>query len=635
MIQRSKTLPLSLEFPLSQMHKLVNFPATCDRLMNESKRVREMTIAFMGSSPSEVAFARIIQSAKTHDFPVLSTLTLKSGTKYSFSSCRSVWFPGLKSLQTLKLVDILIPLGDVPHLPSLTSLIIYYYSKPDGLSFSRLARFLRRTPNIENIDCGNIYSEDVFTGPQIEIPKLRTLCLHFDSIKELRLLSYLDFERPAINSVSLSFGPPASYPDLSNLADFLRKLTVYHHPTSISRLRCTIRDGPQISFALFSHALGNPFLTVNIPLDKDAVRSYLQLFSILPLSHIPEFKFESLIIPSPSKSRLLELPGLILKEGASTSLRHLKLSAILVPPHMPQFLGLTKVSISNMTVAHQLSVTWITQFLRNTPNVEDLSLATILSINSTDASGPLRVILPTLKKLRIVSHSLAGAKLLDYLDFPQTTVCSVYSHPVKTIESTDFLPLQTLVERTSIVPGSQIARMRLFVTDYFVLELFRTDSDPKPFMKISLPWIKASTPLYHQLCSKLPLPHIRKLTISGISRRSTAFLWSPLIASFENLTELTLDGTIDEILDVLVQTTDQSSVSSNPNLRTIIDVNSKWDPYTIVTPADRLDIRDIFRKRREMGVPIERYIIRNGTIDKKMVGELRNVVQVELESTTM
>ncbi|KAJ8508311.1 hypothetical protein ONZ45_g9398 [Pleurotus djamor] len=303
---------------------------------------------------------------------------------------------------------------------------------------------------------------------------------------------------------------------------------------------------------------------------------------------------------------------------------------------MPQFLGLTKVSISNMTVAHQLSVTWITQFLRNTPDVEDLSLATISSANSIDASGPLHVILSKLKKLSTVSHSLPGAKLLDYLDFPPiTTVYSKYLHPVKTIESTDFLPLQTLVERASLVPGSQIARMRLFVTDYFVLELFRTDSDLKPFMKISLPWIKASTPLYHQLCLKLPLPHIRKLAISGISRRSTAFLWSPLIASFENLTELTLDGTIDEILDALVQNMDQSSVYSNPNLRTIVDVNSKWDPYTTVTPMDRLDIRDIFRKRREMGVPIERYIIRNGTIDEKMIEELRNVVQVELESTTM
>ncbi|KAJ8454348.1 hypothetical protein ONZ45_g19344 [Pleurotus djamor] len=476
-------------------------------------------------------------------------------------------------------------------------------------------------------------------------PKLQQFVASFHSIKESRLLHYLEFSNATITNFTLSFAPHARYDaviDFSYLESFLLRLLPTSQHIPVRRMRVRIQNNSQILIEVFPHGQrSDAFLSLSIPFINSAAKSYLQFFHKLPLACIPELVFDALIPLKLLSGSVCQLPEELLQSAPWSSLRSLELINIPLPPDVPHLPLLSSAVVGDFPHGDdQLSVHWVTQFLQNTPNVESASFGGISGNNSSNVPETFSVILPKLRELHIVSHDLAGSKLFSYLDFPNTaTICSVHLKQSKCTEATDLSPYEKLFRKMAIGERSDISEMRLSINDQshrheFTLELYCADDGPKPSMEGLFPWEKSSTSLFHQLLSRLPLSRIEKLRISDISQRSTALQWSPFIRLFTNLRELTLDSAIDDTLAVLMPDPNVtgSGSHSNPNLQCLIDHNSEW--YSPIITPGHVNILDVFRRRREIGLPIERYIIQCGSIPRNMLEDLQKVVQVELDSET-
>ncbi|KAJ8522273.1 hypothetical protein ONZ45_g1163 [Pleurotus djamor] len=114
-----------------------------------------------------------------------------------------------------------------------------------------------------------------------------------------------------------------------------------------------------------------------------------------------------------------------------SSLTYLELSEVLLPPDIPSLPSLSKLVISCRAADHGLSSDWITTFLRQTPNIEEIDLREIIS-SSDPFEDPDHTTIPfpltRLRRIDVDAEGLDAIKLFDGLEIPTSTqVCGIYA----------------------------------------------------------------------------------------------------------------------------------------------------------------------------------------------------------------
>ncbi|KAJ8521044.1 hypothetical protein ONZ45_g2211 [Pleurotus djamor] len=630
MIERAKSLPLTLQLAVPLMES-DEARAGFNTILDHSSRIEGITFSLLESDRQYSILYGLMTQIETHDFSLLRVLRIAAADldALSFSLSASIWSrrSRFNAFHSLELHNVIFRLQKkkLPYLPSLRNLVVLYdYSHNGvGLSLQWITKFLRRTPNLETLELDVIDSNghpNVDCTTPIALPALRHARMGLAGIDESPLFDYLDIPTSAVVRVHFPdqtlTGRTFNY---SNLENLLQKRI---RPASTKQIVLKFKEATwEIQF--YTAAIELPTFFLSLPFLPPMVQEYASLFLALPMSHIPELGIYTIDTTPPLTWSLLTAnPYLIRNAASSSSLRYIDLNGPILPP--PDSLYLP--SLTKLAVTGSPSISWIARFLLNTPNVEEMWL-TLISPDDPGVSGIPFVSLPKLAYCEIASASVTESKLLNYLDFP-TSAKLYIEHPNE--HNGEFIDLSPFEKRLTrlLAEETPIGDVALTVDDVngqFTLNLKRPNSE-ETLMILALPLVTTSADAYLSLFSKLPLPAIEKLRICRISSPAAALLWSSIIPLFLNLTQLTLDNTIHDVLDVLLSpNATPNSPHCNVKLKTIVDINPSWDDRAVA------DVIRIFKGRREMRLPIDKYIVKGSGVGRDIVAELREFVNVELD----
>ncbi|KAJ8514801.1 hypothetical protein ONZ45_g7711 [Pleurotus djamor] len=345
------------------------------------------------------------------------------------------------------------------------------------------------------------------------------------------------------------------------------------------------------------------------------------------------------------------------------SLHILRLTRVIFPsdsiPHIP---SLRSLALNDYYGEHSLSLPWIIQLLRKTPNVENIRLSEIASPNLMDIPGPLPVSLPHLTRLSTVSRSTTESKLYDYLDFPSFTAIEggFSNFDYESSESLYLTSLRHLLSRlTSGAMPASFERIQISSyseIDEFGLEL-STASATSPSVMFLLPLDLSKLDFYAGLCSSIPLDHVLEVTFTDGNDLKISEAWSDLFPKLTNMKTLTIITHEPSVLSPLLDTS--SGGPHNPKLEVLSYQGMIFDDEPTLEGISNLDdlskaeidallkealsIRDVdenhpcpfsstaglIERRREMGVPIKKVTIRECEVTARQVDILKRYVEVD------
>ncbi|KAJ8473244.1 hypothetical protein ONZ45_g16368 [Pleurotus djamor] len=348
----------------------------------------------------------------------------------------------------------------------------------------------------------------------------------------------------------------------------------------------------------------------------------------------------------------------------STSIQALDLHHVLIPTDTPKFPSLRKLDITYQESnpdAPRLSFSRVIQFLSGSPNLEEVTLATVSSTephNLVESSfGPFPIPLPHLRSFGITSDYLDGSHLFHYLELPPSAhINASYEDLRPNSTSPDLTNVKRLF--SSFGFGSRpsapsLDKMFINIDDYasqFGIKLYENASnDDSPFLAFTIPFILSAMDSYIQLCSSLPLSQVTELTFANADEATTSSHWSSLLPAFTNLTRFGVTCCNPAMQWTLVQT----SPPSNIFLETICETDQQYSELDIPKhPTDEdLDtlceaatkglegadksLREypltliLIKARRDMGFPIQKYVIKHCAITPTQVDNLRRFIDVE------
>ncbi|KAJ8522244.1 hypothetical protein ONZ45_g1170 [Pleurotus djamor] len=227
--------------------------------------------------------------------------------------------------------------------------------------------------------------------------------------------------------------------------------------------------------------------------------------------------------------------------SAMPSLRYLELVDILIPSDSAPIPSLAELAVC----CNDLTVSWLTTFLRSTPNLEKLLVRGQLGHEPRE-DGVSKVSLSALKSLHIDASNVAGSQLFGLLDIPKCTqiygMFQGYSPEVTTdAVLSNFRALCTKL--ASARPSKVIDRITLtnIENSFHEIILFPVD-DLEPFLLLRFPFsildIYESSQLWK---SHFSLSSVTALTIEEhvtFNERSVSPVWLHLFFSFKNLKHL-------------------------------------------------------------------------------------------------
>ncbi|KAJ8508309.1 hypothetical protein ONZ45_g9396 [Pleurotus djamor] len=233
-----------------------------------------------------------------------------------------------------------------------------------------------------------------------------------------------------------------------------------------------------------------------------------------------------------------------------STFRTLELSDVNFPlENVPLLASLTNLIVHHDYTDTGLSIPWITQFLRSTPNLEALELDAVESNGQVTVTGPFPVALPKLLKIKATLGTIDESALFDYLGVPATAWIHVtyrahHSDKNKTIDTST---IERLVQKQ--IHAASIECLTL-VFDKACLRIFLYSGDARlPTFTIFLPY-RDSAPQCFTRFLALSFSRIPEVTVHTLPTTSP-LIWSPFTdtpktvwdgASSPTLTYLELTG---------------------------------------------------------------------------------------------
>ncbi|KAJ8494306.1 hypothetical protein ONZ45_g13271 [Pleurotus djamor] len=653
MIENSKALPLTLDFPFQHLKSTAPFWNATDSLLREGNRVREMTMTMTNSFHDRILQSDVILHMKNFEAVSLDVFRLESTGKKPFSLPTSIWSSNslFTHFRCLELSQIIFPLTDIPNLPSLTTLIIRCNPLPNGLaglSISWITQFLRHTKNVEHIDLHWISNRDLAVSPgpfPISLTKLRSIFVSSLALSGSKLFDYLELPGNTTITADFPYRQAATSIDLSSLEKLISKFASGGQAPFIDRVYFEVNRAAQLTLRLFSDPKPpfpiTPLLTLSFHLVISAAELYVQLLSKLCWAGIPTLTIHGVdTSPSALAHQVLQVPFDVLRTSTVVSVTSLNLFGVLLPPNVPYLPSLSTFTVCN-TPRNTLSISRIVRFLRNTPNIEVIQLDDISSVDSEEVTGSLPVQLEKLTFLSLMSDSVAESKIFEYLTFPNSAyVASLYPNAsARPDQVLDFSIFEMLVTHICSGPEGTVDEVSLIVCEKhgnFILQVYppnKAEDEDATSLELTLPFFTSSMQKYMDLVSKIPPALIDRLKISGAYSSALADQWSPLIRRFSHITELTIDGNTRHILELLSQVplSELNLICSNPKLRTITADVGCWVGREGSDRAEVLDLwKNLFKMRRDVGLPIDKFVvIHDGSVDPSSLDGLREYVDVE------
>ncbi|KAJ8482631.1 hypothetical protein ONZ45_g14885 [Pleurotus djamor] len=233
-----------------------------------------------------------------------------------------------------------------------------------------------------------------------------------------------------------------------------------------------------------------------------------------------------------------------------STFRTLELSNVNFPlENVPLLASLTNLIVHHDYTDTGLSIPWIAQFLRSTPNLEALELDAVESNGQVTVTGPFPVSLPKLLKIKATLGTIDESALFDYLGVPATAWIHVtyrahHSDKNKTIDTST---IERLVQKQ--IHAASIECLTL-VFDKAYLRIFLYSGDARlPTFTIFLPYRDSAPQCFTRFLALL-FSRIPEVTVHTLPTTSP-LIWSPFTdtpktvwdgASSPTLTYLELTG---------------------------------------------------------------------------------------------
>ncbi|KAJ8514748.1 hypothetical protein ONZ45_g7737 [Pleurotus djamor] len=436
----------------------------------------------------------------------------------------------------------------MPSLQFLTTLIISCSPKLSGLSLSWITQFLRHTENLEDINLHWISNEDLVASPDpvpISLTKLRRIYVSSLALSGSKLFDYLEIPSSASIKSDYPYYQTAASIDLSSLEKLICEWALGSEAPPIKRVNLIVDSDADLSLMLYTHrdaplSLPPPFLNLSIHLNTSVVPLYVQILRPLPWAAIPCLQISGVgPSPSPTASQLFQVPFDAWKKSSFVSVTCLILVGVLIPPDVPLFPSLTILKVSKAP-SNTLTLGWIVQFLRSSPNIEEAHLDTISSASPVDGvtvMGPLPVHLEKLAYLSIKSVSVSESKLFEYITLPtsayvEATYPNALACPDQPVEFSSFEALVThmcLGPHASLLDDMSLTVCKTHGSFILVVCALNDQEADAPFLELALPFVMSSMQNYLDLISRIPPALIETLSISDIHSSDLVSQWSPLI----------------------------------------------------------------------------------------------------------
>ncbi|KAJ8516021.1 hypothetical protein ONZ45_g6616 [Pleurotus djamor] len=308
MLTRSKGLSINVCYSLNKTRSAPNLEDLCNALAIGLSKTHA-TIDKLCFRTSEAQGYLVKGTFNRLDNTSTQTLKIESSTNVAKTGIVTIFaalpWEKLTSLRRIELTNVLTACV-APDIPSLTSLRVSCscYAAGSGLSLKWIAKFLQGTPNLEEIEIGDIdYSKSFpnFDHSElplaISLPKLRTLTVTGQHISTAKLFDCLSI--PSSTRVKATFSSMRGHlePGTTHIPS-LQSLVSQLLPSSADGTiqKMVIDLSPCDTWrCLKLHFSGDnsPFLQFNLPSHFASLRECVQLYSAFaPLAQVLEFSID-------------------------------------------------------------------------------------------------------------------------------------------------------------------------------------------------------------------------------------------------------------------------------------------------------------------------------------------------------
>ncbi|KAJ8516008.1 hypothetical protein ONZ45_g6621 [Pleurotus djamor] len=338
-------------------------------------------------------------------------------------------------------------------------------------------------------------------------------------------------------------------------------------------------------------------------------------------------------------------------------LRFLELKDVLIPANqsIPIIPSLTRLVVTCEATFNGLSVLWVTQFLRKTPNIEIVELDEIIHNNERFSRSDVRispVFLPKLKTLRLSAEKLDASRLLGVLQIPNDArVSATFSGIWHQTDSSAFLPsVKTLCSHLSSSRAPQ--RVVMAFNDrskLFELKLFAMENDTHPFLDLAVPVFISERNMYYGWCtSAFSFSSVVQLTIDDYILTDNDLLsLSNILLACPNLQRLSLGSFDDSEASSLLTMMNRNYASDTgrsgiiaPELQVLSVTSLSCSPtgggiLRRLQPDNPTKLASLFLKflqeRRAMNVPVLELYTKGWNFAPEDISRLQEYVVVEVE----
>ncbi|KAJ8496014.1 hypothetical protein ONZ45_g12622 [Pleurotus djamor] len=312
------------------------------------------------------------------------------------------------------------------------------------------------------------------------------------------------------------------------------------------------------------------------------------------------------------------LPEPVLNRGMPC-LRFLTLANGTLTKPLPPLPRLTHLTINPSPV---VSVELLLMSLRNTPNVESMSIACLSHTPSPHTNLPT-VSLPRLNHFCVSSSSIHASKIFDAMRYPRSTAIH-YSTQRGHTRDEDLSSLQAVCSRYSLDGTAPILQLTVKVDDNFLqMAAYTSTTTAHPAsLSIMLPKSAGVLVASARLCSALPLSTIPRLLLHGLPT------FNPLSSSFRQVRTLELSACHPAVIRSLLK--DPQGQLPMPRLRKLMLSSFRLSNSRIQRNEDLCKpLKNVLAQRKAKHSKIQSLVLTQCTVSSRVVNELRQLAPVD------
>lgn len=334
---------------------------------------------------------------------------------------------------------------------------------------------------------------------------------------------------------------------------------------------------------------------------------------------------------------LLSLPRPIVSSHMP-GLRLIELLNFTLDSPLPPLPRLVRLHLSLQSDSNAGSWEVLLHTLRNTPNLEDLSLSYVAS-GSPDPSAAMNVELSFLRTLRITSKDLVSSSIFDYLKFPSSTkVTSICA--ASAITSIPNLPgLQHLFSQLcqDDAPAIREVRVHSGGVPPRYLSIAAYSANTAPVRDIVLNCYDPTSHLAEicvQLCSALPRQHLETLRLDGLEGLPRS-AWSQLLQNMDAITRVEASYIASPFIRALSRSKTTNEAPPLPKLKTLVLSYCELEDPCFDTGCGEMipTLTNVLQEREELGMVIQDLNLQQCQIGAKKVAELKAHTKVHWDGT--